>query len=284
MFPEAHTHENLFLRPLKKGIARFAFMDHGADCYIIPVGVNFDKNIPFNSKVSIVLGQPLRVNDYKSQVEKTPAKQIKMLLDDLTVEMKNNLRHIDNEEKEADIHSVYRLLDNERKIHSIPVTSLKKDIFEEEKNIASIIDNDDAKHQAVTNFLNVINVKKAEKPNIFDIFLMIILSPFFIVGFLLHIIPDRLAKWLVLSKVKEHEFKAPVYIAVITFEYIFIFIFIAIWIAFVGKIGVYFLVFFILTGLFSVLYLKIWGNKLKYIFRPKIKESVTKKLHKIIFE
>jgi 1-acyl-sn-glycerol-3-phosphate acyltransferase len=284
MFPEAHTHENIYLKPLKKGIARFAFMDHGADCYIVPVGVNFDKNIPFNSKVSVIIGDPLRVNDYKGKTEITPAKRMNLLLADLTTAMKESLRHIDIEEKEEVVQKVYRLLDNERPVTAIPFQSDDRSVFEEEKKIARALDKEESKYKSVQHFLSTINVRKAEKPSFIDLFFMVLLLPLFLFGFILHFIPDRIAKAVVLKKVTLHEFRAPVYIALLVFQYIFIFAILLLFLIIYGKKVLFLISLFILSGLISILYLKMWGNKFKYVFRPKSHHEVASKLHKIISE
>ena len=284
MFPEAHTHENLFLRPLAKGIARFSFMDHGADCYIVPIGVNFDRNIPFNSKVSIVIGEPLRVEDYKSQSEMVPARQMNSMLTDLTVSMKECLRHIDNEESEDTILKVYRLLDNERRIPIFPVQSTSREIFNEEKRIASILDESPPKLGQVQEYLSGKTIEKASKPSLLDLMGMIIFLPLFMVGFCLHILWDRLAKYIVETKAGSHEFRAPIYVALIIFQYIFLVILLLILIPFLGKIGMWLFLIFVSSGLFSVAYLKLWGNKLKYILRWRSDSDHKTNLHKIIFK
>ena len=283
MFPEAHTHENLFLRPLAKGIARFSFMDHGADCYIVPIGVNFDRNIPFNSKVSIVIGKPLRVEDYKSQSEIVPAKQMNSMLTDLTASMKECLRHIDNEDAEDTILQVYRLLDNERNISIFPFQSRSREIFDEEQRIARTLDGSPKKLQQVQEYLSDKNIEKASKPRLLDVLGMLFFLPIFMVGFCLHILWDRLAKYIVETKAGSHEFRAPIYLALIIFQYIFLISLLLILIPVLGKSGMWLFVIFVSSGLFSVAYLKLWGNKLKYILRGRKGTGHTTKLHKIIF-
>lgn len=284
MFPEAHTHENIYLRPLKKGIARFAFMDHGADCYIVPVGVNFDKNIPFNSKVSVIIGEAIQVEAYKNKENLTEAAKMNALLHDLSTAMKKSLRHIENEEKEDDIQKVFRLLDNERTMTPLPVLSNDSSIFNEEQEVAKILDKEDIKYSSITNLLETKKVNKVEKPSLLDQLLILLFSPFFIIGFVLHVVPDRLSKMIVMKKVTMHEFRTPVYIAMMVFQYIIIFLVALLMLMIYGKSVFYFMLFFIGTGLFALMYLKLWGYKLKYIFRPSQHTPISSKLYKIIFK
>ncbi len=284
MFPEAHTHENIYLRPLKKGIARFAFMDHGADCYIVPVGVNFDKNIPFNSKVSVIIGEAIQVEAYKNKENMTEAAKMNALLHDLSTAMKKSLRHIENEEKEEDIQKVFRLLDNERTMTPLPVLSNDSSIFNEEQEVAKILDKEDIKYSSITNLLETKKVNKVEKPSLLDQLLILLFSPFFIIGFVLHVVPDRLSKMIVMKKVTMHEFRTPVYIAMMVFQYIIIFLVALLMLMIYGKSVFYFMLFFIGTGLFALMYLKLWGYKLKYIFRPSQHTPISSKLYKIIFK
>jgi len=283
MFPEAHTHENIYLRPLSKGIARFSFMDHGADCYIVPIGVNFDKNIPFNSKVSIIIGDAIRVEDYKSQTNLVPAKQMNNMLQDLYASMKECMRHIENEEREATIQDVYRLLDNERRTSVFPMQTSERHIFDEEKRIAQVLDVSPEKYQQIQTYLQDKKIQKAAKPSTLDLIGIAVFMPLFLVGFGLHILWDRIAKYIVKSKVSEHEFKAPVYIAMIIFQYILLLLLLVVLFFFLGKDGVLLFSIFVLSGLFSVIYLKLWGNKLKFILRGSKFHGHTEKIHKILF-
>ncbi len=284
MFPEAHTHENIYLKPLKKGIARFAFMDHGADCYVVPIGVNFDQNISFNSKVSVVIGEPIRVEDYKKMNDLTQAKQMNLFLSDLAKGMKKSLRHIDEIEREDTIHKIYRSLDNEREIRALPIQSSKRDVFDEEKKVADVLDNDENKFEGISKLISENTIRKAEQPSVLDKILMFVLAPLFLIGFLLHFIPDRIAKLVVFNKIKVHEFKSAVYIAMFVFQYIVIFSLLFLLLLIYKLPILLFTIVFVVSGLFSIYYLKNWGNKLKYIFNRPRPNQIATEIRKIIFE
>lgn len=79
IFPEANHHANRRLRLLTKGISRLAFnaeesKDFKLNSVIVPVGINFNNQYNFNSKLFINYGFPIEVKKYVQLYREYPHK------------------------------------------------------------------------------------------------------------------------------------------------------------------------------------------------------------------
>ena len=68
IFPEGVSHSDSKMRRLKTGAARIALQSADAhpdvDLMILPVGLFYEAKEVFRSRVSLAVGEPIRVNDY----------------------------------------------------------------------------------------------------------------------------------------------------------------------------------------------------------------------------
>ena len=266
MFPEGHTQENLYLKPLKKGLARFSFMDHGADVEILPVGINFDRNVKFNSKVSLVVGQALNVNEFRNQEFETDARMSQALLKEVAERMKKCIRHIDNEERESLIHESFSFMDTERKESVIPTVSYSKDVFLEEKEMAASIDKDDRIYEKIQKFFRKTKNSNIAVPNYIDSIFMLLLLPIFSLGILIHGLPVLFVRNFIRNKITAHEFKSPVFLSALILLYL-IFILLSIILGLVLNINILFgFVIAMVVGSLTIIYSRAYGKKWKYFF------------------
>jgi len=284
MFPEAHTHENIFLRPLKKGLSRFSLMDHGADLYILPVGVNFDRNIGFSSKVSIIVGEAISITEFKKKDFETESKMHVALLRNVSDSMKLCLRHIENEEREDVIHANYRLLDMQRAEPVLPVVSNMDRPFVQEKDIAERIDSDTALFEKASRHIDYLESELIKKPSVIELLFMILMLPFFVAATLIHGIPVLLVRTFVKRKITMHEFKAPVFLGILIFLYMFIMI-LGLILSFL--FGLKFFIVFgacLLIGIVGVFYYKAYHARWGYLFSSKdIRQRTSNILEEVQF-
>lgn len=285
MFPEAHAHENIFIRPLKKGISRFAFMDESIDLEIVPIGVNFDKNVLFGGKVSVILGQSLSIQDYKDEEFGTTANKHKVFIDDLYEAMKNCVRHIEHEERENDIHNAYRVMDSQRVNNIFPTVEYANQVFIEEKMLANQVDSDLKVFEEMESLFGNQSLSRYKKPSVLDLIWMVLLLPLFCVSLLFHFIPVQISRLIVKRKIKAHEFKMPVFMAAMIFQYIFYLLLLIFITAIVGKNALVFSLCFVIFGILGTYYLRLFQDKWKYLFlNQKLKNNFNQIIQKWTFK
>ncbi len=94
VFPEGNHGENYYLRPLKKGTARMAFYAQEKmkeDLMIVPCGLNyFSHNTP-RTKLLIVYGEPISVNNYLPGYKENNPTGLRTITQDLAAAMKTCL-------------------------------------------------------------------------------------------------------------------------------------------------------------------------------------------------
>lgn len=100
IFPEGNHNRNWSLRPLQKGIARMAFgleteKDWTAGLKIMPVGLQYEEHLHSHSDLLVSFGQPIATADYRRIYEQNPAIAINRLLNELSVQMKKLIVHLE---------------------------------------------------------------------------------------------------------------------------------------------------------------------------------------------
>ena len=103
IFSEGFT-DDVFVRrlkPIKKGAIRIGFgaleyMNWEKEVYIQALGVNYSDPNVFGSDVVISNGNPICLNDFKSDYEENPAKVIAELTKRVEIEMQDQLTHIED--------------------------------------------------------------------------------------------------------------------------------------------------------------------------------------------
>ena len=91
------------LMPLKKGISRLAFkaqekMGNSMNVKIVPVGIEYSHYINFRSKLLVIYGKPIEVNEYWDDYIANPPKTLIILQERLATEMKKLMLNIDSTE------------------------------------------------------------------------------------------------------------------------------------------------------------------------------------------
>ncbi len=128
IFPEGSHSMTHQLRPLKKGIARIAFMADAAEDFnlnvqIVPVGINYDSYLTSSSRTLVSYGKPISIADYKQSFLEDENKAYRELLSDLSLQMKSLIVHIDK----ADYNRVYEDYQKQRVYKKSLSKQLKSD-------------------------------------------------------------------------------------------------------------------------------------------------------------
>lgn len=103
MMPEGNHGDQHRLRPLKKGISRFAFKaqeDFGntARLKIVPVGLEYSHYSNFRSRLLIIFGKPIDVSEYSTLYNDSPQQALNLLREKLAEELKKYMIDIDTDE------------------------------------------------------------------------------------------------------------------------------------------------------------------------------------------
>lgn len=91
------------LRQLKKGICRVAFQSDEATDFnlkikIIPVGLEYSNYTRYRQVLTVAYGKPIEVSEFYELYKVSPERALNELRSKLSIEMKNNMVHIDSEE------------------------------------------------------------------------------------------------------------------------------------------------------------------------------------------
>lgn len=102
IMPEGNHGDQHVLRPLKKGISRFALTAQenfgNLPVKIIPVGLEYSHYTAFRSKLLVIFGTPVDVSEYASAYKQNPQAAFNALRERLASAMKKNMLNIDNPE------------------------------------------------------------------------------------------------------------------------------------------------------------------------------------------
>jgi 1-acyl-sn-glycerol-3-phosphate acyltransferase len=128
IFPEGSHSLTHQLRPLKKGIARIAFMADAADDFnlnvqIVPIGISYESYFKSSSRTLVSYGKPISIADYKQSFLEDQNKAFRSMLSELSLQMKSLIVHIDS----ANYDSVYQDYQKQRVYKKSLSEQLKSD-------------------------------------------------------------------------------------------------------------------------------------------------------------
>ncbi len=136
IFPEGSHSLKYKVRPLKKGVARIAFMAEDTANFelgtkIIPVGIQYESHFLPEGRTLISFGEPMEVTRYKDVYLQDKNKGIEQLITDLRERMKSLVVNIEGEDYETN----YQKFRGKRVFKNNLVRQLKAD-----QNLASAIE------------------------------------------------------------------------------------------------------------------------------------------------
>ncbi len=136
IFPEGSHSLKYKVRPLKKGVARIAFMaeessDFNLNSKVIPVGIQYESHFLPEGRTLISFGEPIEVTNYKDAYLQDKNRGIEQLITDLHKRMKSLVVNIEGE----DYETKYQRYQEKRVFKNNLVQQLKAD-----RNLVSAIE------------------------------------------------------------------------------------------------------------------------------------------------
>lgn len=238
LFPEAaHTGRRRLLS-IKKGVPRIVFKtleetDFDLDIHIQPAGVYYEHYYNYKHNVIINFGEPIPVSKYISLYKESKFKANQELQKDLGDAIKKLALHIPSEEN-YDMYNEMRVIARVvigEKIsvdYTKPETALNIDrefanklwTYEETTEIGRKLEFEQLKtsHNEYNDLLkknklrddNIIIDEKKKRSFFFPIIALILSFPFFLAGFITHIIPFKLPDYIIKKKIKDPQFYASI--------------------------------------------------------------------------
>lgn len=219
------------LRPLKKGTARIAFGALEAypeleDVYVVPVGVNYTYAESARSEVMIDFAEPIKVRDYLDTFQENASQGTVELNEELRRRLEERIVIVEKGDEEL-AEYLLRLDRSERPRSKFSVVGKSEADLQAEKRVGETVrsmptsQKSDLLERARPYFqqLQSLGIQDVDLVHLTfsafgSIFLLILVFPLFLVGFLFNFLPIRLAKIIPDTKVKRKEFLAPVFWAV----------------------------------------------------------------------
>jgi hypothetical protein len=105
IFPEGSHSLKYKIRPLKKGVARIAFMaeenaDFGLNLKVIPVGIQYESHFDQKGRTLITFGEPISVSDFKNTYLQDKNKGMEQLIAALSDRLKTLVLNIESNDYE----------------------------------------------------------------------------------------------------------------------------------------------------------------------------------------
>ncbi len=225
------------LRTLKKGFARIAFQTEDANDFklnmlVVPVGMEYSDYVNFRSELLINFGKPIPVSDYADSYRDNPAIAINQIKEQLAKSLISLMVNIKSE-KHYELYNELREIYKNEMAEMLGFPSAKQpykfqtdkelirrlEVFEEENP-----EKMDAFQELVLRYRDTINnqglnydiVRK--KPSLFfpmfgELFIYILTSPIFFIGWILNYIPFGLSIFIGL-KMEDPQFRSSVKFAI----------------------------------------------------------------------
>jgi len=279
ILPEGSHFGERRLRALKKGIARIAFQaeernNFELDIQIIPIGLDYSHYINFGADLLVNFGDPFPISTYKDLYLENNQKGMNAFLQELREHMINQMLNIDDSqsyneiETLKDIYVNYLLANKKLRYNHVKIIDKSQEIADniiKFKNInpekfedigKQALDIKDLLRDLKLRYWAVAQKRYCWIGIILNYLLLTVLSPLFIYGFAVNILPFYLPV-LASRKIKDPQFVSSIRfgISLITFTlfYIIYLILLLIYIhPWYLSIGI--LVSFLLAGMFSFRY------------------------------
>tara|TARA_B110001450_G_scaffold213018_1_gene205254 strand:- start:1765 stop:3090 length:1326 start_codon:yes stop_codon:yes gene_type:complete len=226
IFPEGNHNYKKTLRPLKKGLARIALgtlskFGKETPLYIIPLGIDYESHFKMNSDILLNVGEPIKVSDHYSKFIENSVDAINKLTLKIAEDLESliiNIQDIENyDELYYLLHGFPFLEKNQdpkrkfdlRKEKLIKAESLSTQNPEDYKNIITdvkIVKSFMSKHEIKPYLIN-------KPPSSYLVLvvlslILLLLSPFHLIGLVTNYIPYKIPVWFVENKIKDKHFHA----------------------------------------------------------------------------
>jgi 1-acyl-sn-glycerol-3-phosphate acyltransferase len=234
ILPEGSHFGERRLRALKKGIARIAFQaeernNFELDIQIIPIGLDYSHYINFGADLLVNFGDPFPISKYKDLYLENNQKGMNTFLQELREHMINQMLHVNDTENYNEIETLKDIYINhllaKRKLRNNHVkiieksqeivdnaVELKKTNLDKFKEIGKqALDIKDLLRDLKLRYWTVAQKRYFWMGIILNYLLLAILSPLFIYGFVVNILP------FYLPVIASHKIKDPQFVSSIRF-------------------------------------------------------------------
>ena len=239
IMPEGNHGDKQVLRPLKKGIARFALnaqenFGKTIPVKLVPVGIEYSHYTAFRSKLLVIFGKPIDVTEFLDEYKVNPQVAYNSLRERLASEMKKNMINISNSDYYdaiANIKEIYadRLRQKQGLEDGFYFRFLaEKQITEKLVSVANenpsfLIDFNFKVSEYLTKLKKlgladwVINSEKPDKKTLlFDISRYLVFLPFYLFAIAVHYIPYKVCDF-VANGAKDNQFRSSIKLVLIAF-------------------------------------------------------------------
>lgn len=254
IFPEGTSRVERIMLPLKKGTARVALQteskhDFKLGLAVIPVGINYSAH-RFRANIHIQVGEPTMVVDYEPVFKDNPNKAINQLNQELERKFADTIIYVQQPERTDLINRLLELFRNDTFRHKdrqagMSVMGLEKKICQQVSEMdeveASSITGNLKRYDALLGKNRLIDTSVNGRYHLllWHLFLLIVGLPFFLLSFMLNIIPLIFAKWVADKTVTRIDFYTSVSTASGGFGYFIWWVLLMIATAFIGNTWVW---------------------------------------------
>ncbi|MBU2912502.1 1-acyl-sn-glycerol-3-phosphate acyltransferase [Reichenbachiella agariperforans] len=241
IFPEGTSVHELKLRKIKTGGVRIGFgaearRAFGLGVKILPVGIYYNHPTQFRSKVHINIGEPISLQNYRSEYQQNEIATVQQLTNELRIKMETLTIHTENAEQEALFYKIKKLykpqlkeeLDakndhedfviNQEIAHAIRFFHLHVPIqYQELKQKVEALDELSTQIKSKSNFDK--SYVGLWSMTVLKSLYLILASPLFVMGLAGNYLPFQLPSWLARKISQEREYHASItmVIGMITF-------------------------------------------------------------------
>jgi 1-acyl-sn-glycerol-3-phosphate acyltransferase len=280
IFCEGSTLTCKQIRTVQKGAARMAFGTYDKygdqDLQIVPVGFSYENPHRFGTEAIMDFGKPIPLRDFYDSYAVNENKA----LTDLSKAIENGLHplivNVRNPEDEIDAEFLLNMYRNEHPSDMIPVLDNDPQIIKTQKAIAARFDNENAVDlkSKIENYRNkLIQLKTTDKAVFIaknfqysNIFWLLIGAIPALIGLIVNFLPWRLARILKDNKIKQLEFKGPVWFAAGMFiTLIYYIILLIVWLVFLPILWIWILPLLLICGFVSLHYRRLIDNILAFV-------------------
>lgn len=275
IFAEGNTKMQKKLSPLQKGAARISFgcLEKYPDSplQIVPVGINYSDGLIFRSNVMIQIGSPISVQSYWQDYLRDPQLTIRKLTNDLFEKMLPLVIHIDHPEDEPMVNAA--IAGTQLSFKPWPIIDSDPQHFITQKEIAKQVNQLDREGKSLfkTKLLAQSVGSIRGILSWWQSFLLALIFPFALLGFVINAIPFFLAKSVAQMKVTTIEFFTPVRITLmIVFYGIYSLLVTLCAILMFGWYGLWILPILFISGYLTVIWFDLWSFRQPLEADPKM--------------
>lgn len=195
LFPEGFHEGKKKLKPLRKGIARMAFQaeektDFSLGLQIVPVGLDYSDYFLPGSDLLVIFGEPIRVADYRDHYRENPSAAIIKLRDDLAAAMREIMIDIPDDDHYETILSNAM----QKSVFELKKRGMRTTLYNRYMIIKELCNEMSSRGTFRGTFPSAPPLKVPHPASKFIKYsLLFLLSPLFILGTLINIIPALIA-------------------------------------------------------------------------------------------